>query len=81
MTTARSGFATGLAAAEVAAGTVRVVVVDGRSAAANPFDSPSVVIASIPFAARMPSSKPATSSAHKAAAAPIANDRTGRRGR
>jgi 3-phenylpropionate/trans-cinnamate dioxygenase ferredoxin component len=33
MTTARSGFATGLAAAEVAPGTVRVVEVDSRSLA------------------------------------------------
>ena len=31
MTATRSGFATGLAAAEVAPGTVRVVQVDGRS--------------------------------------------------
>jgi 3-phenylpropionate/trans-cinnamate dioxygenase ferredoxin subunit len=31
MTTARSGFATGLAAADVTPGTVRVVDVDGRS--------------------------------------------------
>jgi 3-phenylpropionate/trans-cinnamate dioxygenase ferredoxin subunit len=31
MTTARSGFMTGLAAADVAPGTVRVVEVDGRS--------------------------------------------------
>ena len=31
MTTARSGFATGLAAADISPGTVRVVEVDGRS--------------------------------------------------